>query len=339
MGGNLGTGALLDARGRLIQAGWATAETRAYERRAIKAPPLRIKEWDYYCVIADPYGLALTMADNDYMGFLGVHWVDLDGGTVTAADAMLPFPMGRMALPASADAGDVSVSSGGITLSFSHAPGGRVIAVSAPGFDRGRGLTGELFLAQPAMDRMVIATPFAGAPHAFYYNQKINCLRASGAITIGDQRFDFAPERAFGVLDWGRGVWTYDNTWYWASASGLAGGRTFGLNLGYGFGERSTGSENMAFIDGAAHKLEDVSFEMPAGAPDSGPWRIASADGALALIFTPSVDRATNASLGPILSRQHQVFGRFDGTFRLADGATISVENLPGFAEKVHNRW
>lgn len=68
---------------------------------------------------------------------------------------------------------------------------------------------------------MVIATPFAEDRQAFYYNQKINCMRASGMVTIGDQTYAFDPADATATLDWGRGVWTYHNTCYWGSAIGV----------------------------------------------------------------------------------------------------------------------
>ena len=83
---------------------------------------------------------------------------------------------------------------------------------------------------------MVICTPF-NKPGHFYYNQKINCMRASGAVRIGEEEYRFEPDSSFGVLDWGRGVWTYHNTWYWGSASGLVDGVDFGFNIGYGFGD------------------------------------------------------------------------------------------------------
>lgn len=47
----------------------------------------------------------------------------------------------------------------------------------------------------------------------FYYNQKINCMRAEGFAEYNGKRYEFHPEKHFGTLDWGRGVWTYDNTW------------------------------------------------------------------------------------------------------------------------------
>ena len=65
----------------------------------------------------------------------------------------------------------------------------------------------------------------------------------------GDE-YRFSPDTSFGVLDWGRGRWTYRNRWYWASASGLVDGVPFGFNLGYGFTDRSPASENMLFYGG-----------------------------------------------------------------------------------------
>lgn len=46
--------------------------------------------------------------------------------------------------------------------------------------------------------------------------------------------YQFDPEDSFAVLDWGRGVWTYHNTWYWGSASYHVDGVPFGWNIGYG---------------------------------------------------------------------------------------------------------
>ena len=71
----LGKGALLDARGQLIDRGWATEEVRQYDRSAIRASGFRIKEWDYYCILTPDFGLALTVADNGYLGFLGTSWM------------------------------------------------------------------------------------------------------------------------------------------------------------------------------------------------------------------------------------------------------------------------
>ncbi|RVW10125.1 DUF2804 domain-containing protein [Prescottella agglutinans] len=343
-------GELLDARGRLAEAGWATAEVRRYDRAAIAAPSWRVKEWDYYCVLTPDRGLALTVADNGYMGLLGVSWLDFGARREVTENVMLPFPMGRMGLPSSADRGDVVVDHKQMRIAFRHVAGGRVLTVDHPGFDGGRGLRGELHLTQPATapsgrcagsapDRMVIATPFPKAPKAFYYNQKINCLPAGGEITVGTDTFVFEPESAFGVFDWGRGVWTYDNVWYWGSASGVVGGRPFGFNIGYGFGDTAAASENMVFVDGVAHKLDRVTFQLPEGTYDGAPWKFGSNDGRFEMVFEPIIDRAAAVDFKVLRSIQHQVFGRFTGHVVLDDGNRVAVTDLLGFAEEVRNRW
>jgi len=343
-------GPLLDDRGHLAEAGWADAEVRRYDRAAVAAPSWRIKEWDYYCVLTPEHGLALTVADNGYMGLLGVSWLDLRNRREVTENVMLPFPLGRMSLPASADAGDVVVEHKKMRIAFRHDADGRVLTVDHPGFDGGRGLRGELRLARSdtassgrsagsAPARMVIATPFPKAPKAFYYNQKINCLPASGEVTVGADTVAFEPGSAFGVFDWGRGVWTYDNTWYWGSASGVVDGRPFGFNIGYGFGDTSAASENMVFVGGTAHKLDRVTFHLPEGTYDGAPWTFSSNDGRFEMVFEPILDRAAAVDFTVLRSIQHQVFGRFTGHVVLDDGSRVEVTDLLGFAEEVRNRW
>lgn len=338
-------GPLLDADGTLAQAGWATREVRAYGRSQVAASRWRIKEWDYHCVLSDgadgPFGVALTVADIGYAGLLGVSWLDLAGRTEITENKLVPWPRGRMRMPASADSGDVVAHRGALRIEFRHENGRRRLIVDHPGFDGGRGLAGELVLAQADADadRTVIATPFPRAPKAFYYNQKINCLAARGSVTVGDRTHEFRPESAFGVFDWGRGVWTYDNTWYWGSASGSVGGVPFGFNIGHGFGDTTAATENMLFHDGVAHKLDRVHFHRPAGTYDGAPWRFTSSDERFEMDFEPILDRAADVNVLVVRSDQHQVFGRFTGHVVLDDGTRLEVTGLLGFAEVVHNRW
>lgn len=342
---HLSAGPLLNERGGLAQAGWATEELRRYDRAAVAASWLRIKEWDYYCALSDAgesgptVGLALTVADNGYMGLLGVSWLDLTARTETTENALLPFPRGRLRLPASADAGDIAVRHRSLRLEFRHDGPRRHLIVEAPRFDGGRGMSAELTLAAPPRDRTVVATPFPRAPKAFYYNQKINCLAATGTVTVGGVEHTFDGSRSFGVFDWGRGVWTYDNTWYWGSASGIHHGVPFGFNIGHGFGDTTAASENMVFYDGKGHKLDRVHFHLPAGTYDGAPWRFTSNDERFEMEFEPILDRAADVNALVVRSTQHQVFGRYTGYAQLDDGSRIEVKGLLGFAEQVRNRW
>ena len=92
----LGAGELLDSAGRLIEAGWAPREVRRYDRSRIRAGAWGIKEWDYYCILTDRFALALTVADNGYLGFLGTSWMDLVARTAINHGAVRALPLGRM---------------------------------------------------------------------------------------------------------------------------------------------------------------------------------------------------------------------------------------------------
>lgn len=335
-------GPLLTEAGALREAGYATSLLLDYRRDAVRAGRLRLKEWDYYLVMNDRHALALTIADNGYMGLVSASLLDFTKPWQQTTSRMTLMPLGRTNLSPSSARGSVAVQGKDYAMSFANEDGVRTLKVRMDRFAEGKPLHGEVRLTGEPADSMVIATPFAARPRAFYYNQKINCMRAEGEVRFDGRTYAFDPTGAFGTLDWGRGVWTYENTWYWASANGLIGGVPFGMNLGYGFGDTSAASENMLFYDGRAHKLDQVDFGLPGkdGRDDYlAPWRFRSNDGRLTLDFVPILDRAARTAAGPLLSDQHQVFGRFAGVVVLDDGTELAVENLLGFAEKVHNKW
>ena len=186
---------------------------------------------------------------------------------------------------------------------------------------------------------MVIATPFKKKKH-FYYNQKINCLKANGYFKFGEEIFDLG--KCYGDLDCGRGVWTYKNTWYWSSLNSTLKGKPFGWNLGYGFGDTSNASENMVFYGDKVFKLDDVRFDIPLTADGKddfmAPWTFRSLGGDIRIDFQPIYNRHANTNALIIRSNQNQVFGLFKGYF-LLDGQEVYFEDLPGFAEKVYNKW
>ena len=335
---------LLDADGNLREPGYAKSLLPVYRRADVKAPPLRLKEWDYYCVSNGKIALCLTIADNGYMGLDSVSLIHLEEGWEITTSPMQILTRGKKNLPETS-AGGVSAASGrGYNLQFTVEDGKRVLIAQMKKFGPEGSLYAKVTLTREPAESMVIATPFDKAGH-FYYNQKINCMRAEGFVTYGyhNKTYAFSPEDSFAVLDWGRGVWTYDNTWYWGSASGLADGVPFGFNIGYGFGDTSAASENMLFYDGKAHKLSQVRFLIPGdeqGAPDYlAPWKFTSDDGRFEMDFAPTLDRKSKTDFKLLMSDQHQVFGRFTGTAVLDDGTKIAVRDLPGFAEKVRNKW
>ncbi len=331
---------LLDASGNLTEPGYARRLLPEYRRSAIRAGKLRIKEWDYYLINNGRFALALTVADNGYMGMDSVSLLDFEEGWEITKSPMSVLPAGRLHMPETTRFGDVRHGGKRHALAFENdGSGRRVLTAQMENFGPEGALSAQLELTEPPEESMVICTPFDKAGH-FYFNQKINCLRAAGEVRYGGRVYTFDPAESFAVLDWGRGVWTYHNTWYWGSASGTVDGVPFGWNIGYGFGNCAAATENMLFYNGKAHKLGQVYFHIPGGERDfMSPWRFSSNDGRFSMAFTPVLDRASCTDFKILKSDQHQVFGRFRGTAILDDGTEIRVENFPGFAEKVENKW
>lgn len=332
-------GDLLDSKGILNHAGWATSLLLDYDRAAIKASKFKIKEWDYYCILTQSHGVAFTIADNSYMSLIAVTVFDFVNAREISNSIMLPFTMGSLNMPSSSESGNIIFENKQLSLKYIRNKASRTIEVDYANFAGNQSLTGSIVLQQPdALESMVIATPFPKNKLAFYYNQKINCMPAAGELRLGEKTLSFSPDSAFGVLDWGRGVWTYSNTWYWGSASGKVNGKAFGFNIGYGFGDTSKASENMLFYEGKAHKLDQVEFHIPED-DFLKPWTFSSNDSRFEMDFMPIIDRHSNANIVVVKSEQHQVFGLFSGKVKLDNGDEIIVKDLLGFAEKVYNRW
>jgi hypothetical protein len=338
-----GPGPLLDEGGFLREPGWSDRLELRYDRSAIRAPAWRIKEWDYYLILTRSFGLALTVADNGYMGLISATVLDFEAPAETTKTVMTAFPMGRWALPTSSASGLTAVREGGADISFEAAGASRRLRVSWPLFSAG-GLEGEIVLREaPGGASMVIATPFRRPRRGFYYNQKMNCLAAEGSFSALGREFAFIPGEASAVLDWGRGVWPWSNAWLWGSASGYAlsdaaGPLPFGFNIGYGFGDTGAASENMVFYGARAHKIGRLRIDFDAR-DFMRPWRAVSEDGRLDMTLRPVLDRASSADFGLLASIQHQVFGSWEGYAMLDDGSRVEFADLRGFCEKVVNRW
>ena len=332
---------LLDEQGELTQPGWARRRRPVYDRSRVRGGPLRLKERDCYLVMNRQCALAITISDNRYMGMDSISLIDLWEGWQVTRSPMRLMPLGGTGLPQSSLRGSCARAGRGYGLLFQHEGEGRTLHAHMDRFRDGQALDAQILLTQEPEESIVMCTPFE-KPGQFYFNQKINCMRAQGKVTLGDREYVFDPEDSFAVLDWGRGVWTCRGTWYWGSASGMVDGVPFGLNIGYGFGDTSAATENALFYGGKLHKLSQVTFHIPRKNGREhylAPWTFDSDDRRFRMKFRPILDRAACPSAGVVRSGQHQVFGSFTGTAVLDDGTAVRLKELLGFAEKVDDRW
>lgn len=330
---------LLDEQGHLVEPGWSKSLIQKYDRNDIKMPKFKIKEWDYYIVLSEKFAVAFTISDDGYIGLQSASFLDFTTPCEHTETILDPFPLGKLKLPSDSSYGNtVYHKKNRLDMEFVITKGKRHLKCDFKRFDGDKDLFCDIVLEQPPMDTMVIATPWKENPKCFYYNQKINCMRASGTVFYGGEEYTFNPETDFGTLDWGRGVWTYDNTWHWGSGNGIVNGKPFGFNLGYGFSDRSSATENIIFYDGVAHKLDDVTFNIPHDSYTK-PWTFTSSDGRFEMDFVPIIDRSAKLDVKLLITDQHQVFGRMSGKAVLDDGTVLEIKDLVCFAERVHNKY
>ena len=338
----LGEGPLLDKKGRLCQVGYAFDLVKQYDRKAIKAPKWRIKEWDYYYISNSHYGIAITIADNSYMGLASVSVINFDEPSTITKSSLKSFTKVKVKLPNTSVSGVSHWKDKNYDIKIVTENRKRTIDVEVKDYDDGKGLLAHFDLEEKVEGSMVIATPFPKKPKHFYYNQKINNMAVNGYFFYDEERVYFSDEDTRAVLDWGRGVWPYKNAWYWSSLNTVNNGHDVGFNLGYGFGDLKAASENMLFYDGKAYKLKDVLFNIPRDAKGNmklmEKWTMTSKNGDIELEFTPIIDRFDEAKVLFLNSIQHQVFGKFTGTIKVGD-VVAEIKDAISFAEVVTNWW
>lgn len=335
---------LLDDKGNIATPGYAKKMLYVYNRDNVKASKARLKEWDYYYIGNNEYALCVTVSDLGFVGALSLTVMDFVTPAQFTNTSIFLFPMGKLNMPRTSESGDVYWKNGKVEMKITNDGKLRHLTGVYPNADKlGTDVIWDITLSDFPEESMVIATPFDKDKH-FYFNQKINCMKAQGTLTLGDKSYPFDPSDSFGTLDWGRGVWTYDNTWYWSSLNTrLPDGSLFGWNLGYGFGNTSAASEDMLFYNGKAHKIGRSKFIIP-GDDEGEPrymedWQFKSDDNRIDCTFHPIIDRYEPFDLKVMCMIPHQVFGYFTGTATLDDGKVIRLNHVLGFAEKVHNKW
>jgi hypothetical protein len=323
-------GPVLDDKGRPYP-GYSTKSLLRYDRSAIKAPPWRIKEWDFYQVSDGEKCLQMTIGHASYAGQVSIMLFDFRKGVrLIDKSKLLALPFGSMHMPVNTETDHtLSYDKGGAAMSFTVKGDERTLKC------RWDDVEADIVLTRANPYSVVINIPFDESPQAFYYNHKINSMVASGTVKSKDGEWTFS-QGAFGLLDWGRGVWPFHNEWYWSNGTGLVGGKVFGFNLGCGFGNTSQATENMLFYDGECYKLGEVDFIL--GDDVMHPWQIKDKEGWLSFTLTPTYDRTTSTKALWIDNCCHQMFGDFSGHADIG-GRVLNIDRLPAFAEHAINNW
>lgn len=329
---------LFQKDGSLMQRGWARKPILMYNKEDIGAKWYRIKEWDHYSILNKEFGLQITIGDIGYLTQMGYTWLDFKKCTRNTKGTYKFFTKGKILPKSSLEDSDIEFPTSKFDALISTRKGKRIININDPKF-LDKGINGSITLYDdPKMDNTVVVTGYAEDPKKFYYNHKINYMPAEGTIKIGEKSYTFDPETSFGLMDWGRGVWPYRTHWLWGSACGKVDGVPVAFNIGYGFGDLSTHTENIIFYDGKAHKIDEVTFHHENRDPTK-PWRFTSNDDRFNMVLEPLIPHKSKLQLGIIMLDTSLLHGLYTGELVLDNGEKIYVENMLGHAEDIYWRW
>ncbi|MCH5157309.1 MAG: DUF2804 domain-containing protein [Clostridiales bacterium] len=325
---------LLDKRGNLATAGYATHMNFVYNKKDVKRQN-RLKEWDFYQIhFDDRYVLQLTFGHVSYAMQIAVTLLDLQTGDKRTSGKMtLASQEVKDNMPTNPEVEHtLKYYSDDMHVLFDVTDKYRRLAFTQTD---ALGVKAEvnLFLTNVSKtkEKMVIATPFFKKGQ-FYLNYKENCFVVNGHCRIDDMCYRI--NNGFGLLDWGRGVWPYHHSWIWGNGGTLVNGKHFGFNIGWGFGNTEQATENMFFYNNKAYKLGTVT-ETKVG--DNYRYQ----DDAGRFVFDVEFvhDHFTKTKLLWVNNQCHQLYGKWSGYVILDDGTKLDVPPFIAFCEHADNNW
>lgn len=329
---------LFRKNGSLFQRGWARKPLLKYNKENIGKGWLRIKEWDHYSVLNKNFGFQLTIGDIGFLTQMSYVWLEFNKKRREGKGEFKFFTKSKQLPLSSLEDSRIEFPSKNFSASITKKGNQRILKIEDPTF-MDKGIKGSItFDDIPEWDNTVVVTGYKEDPRRFYYNHKINMMPAQGSIQIGEREHKFESESSFGLMDWGRGIWPYHTHWLWGSACGIVKGVPVAFNIGYGFGDLSTHTENIIFYDGKAHKIDEVTFHHENRNPTK-PWKFTSNDNRFNMVLTPLIPHKEKINFGLIYLNSSLLHGLYTGDVVLDNGEKIHIENILGHAEDIFWRW
>ena len=133
------------------------------------------------------------------MGLDSISLLNFDEKWEVTKSPMRIFTMGKTSLPSTSKVGNVSTQGKGYAISFKNDGKTRQLEFFMVEFKDGKKIEGKINLFDEPKESMVICTPF-DKEGCFYYNQKINCMKCSGYVKLGDSEIKI-DDSFSGTLD------------------------------------------------------------------------------------------------------------------------------------------
>ena len=300
------------------------------------APGLaRKKKWNYWGITNGKVFLSTTIADMERLQVGSAYIVDF--ATKRYVEQAATCPAGTIAIPETT-MGDMVFDAPTLHVDLLDEGPNTRIRINAEDFG-GMPLKADVLVTRPAgHETLNVTIPWNERETQF--TSKQNTLPATGWLQWGHDNWTF-EEGAWGVLDYGRGVWPLETTWNWGSASGVQGSHTVGINLGGKWTDGTGFTENGFCVDGRLTKVSE-DLELTYDRTNwMKPWRVRSPhSSAVDLTFVPEFERMdTSGRRGTWFTEVHQMFGRYSGRIETESHGPLEIRDLFGWIEEHEARW
>ncbi len=180
---------------------------------------------------------------------------------------------------------------------------------------------------------LVAPLPGAGVRAA----QAAGPLPVDGLLTVRGREVPLGG--ALATIEFGAGIFPREISWRKLTAAGRSGGRAVALHLVDGLPGPAPedGGEGVLLVDPGPVLLPAVAFEVDP-ASTSSPWRIASEDGRVELIFRPGAIHREARTLLLLSTRRVQLAGELSGHLPGPGGERLHVADLAARAEETWSR-
>jgi hypothetical protein len=289
----------------------------------------RNKRFEYWCVTSPDLVAAINISHSDYRVTLASFFLDLKTMETFSQAEIHWLPRDKITpMPELSGSAALTGTGDRIRISMEPIDGGTLLKATTPRMEL------EIVAHEaPGHESMGVVVPWDNK--RFQYTRKDNCLPATGWIRADRRSYDLVD--AYATLDHGRGRWPYSIVWNWASGSGVSHGREIGLQFGGKWTDNTPSTENCLRIDGRIEKIGQELEWIYNRDNFMAPWAIRG--DRVDLVFSPVYDRFSDFNRLIVRSKEHQVFGWFDGTVTSEAGEVIPVERVFGWAEEVARRW
>ena len=323
---------LLDKDGNLIEEGYSLTPIKKYSRDLIKKNKSKIKEWDYYYIGDNNFGIDLKIKDCYFYSICSISFFDFKNKKYIERSSFHLLSKNKINLPTSSKKGNLIYKDRKLEMHFNVFDNKRHLYGSFKNFYKKKNLSFDFNLFPSNDSSIVVSTPFNNRKY-FCYSQKINCLLGAGIIYIGDKTYNI--EKACGLLDFTRGLWKFNKEYFWASCSFIdENNNSIGFNLSSNFGKENDYG-NICFYNQESYILNDIKFNMTVIKKEDylSSIEISSSNKDVKLYFYPIFDKKKGINLYLFNSRERQVFGYYEGYF-LVNNKKIEINSRLGFVSK-----